>query len=142
VRISIIDYIKSNIKSFMDSQNILIIDDDSRLRELIKSFLKENGFVASGVENAAKAEELLQYLNYDLIILDQMMPQKTGTEFLQDLREKSNTPVIMLTAMGDAEHRITGLENGADDYISKPFEPKELLLRIRFCGAYLIVIQQ
>ena len=110
--------------------NILIIDDDNRLRELLKKYLAENGFVVATAENPIKAREILDYLEFDLIILDGMMPHETGAQFLAKFRPQNKTPILMLTAMGEAEQRINGLELGADDYLVKPFEPKELLLRI------------
>lgn len=110
--------------------HILVIDDDNRLRSLLKKYLTENGFLVVGADGAAHARELLQTLIFDLIILDVMMPHETGTEFLQKFRSANNTPVLMLTAMGEGADRIKGLELGADDYLTKPFEPKELLLRI------------
>lgn len=112
------------------NKNILVIDDDTRLRELLKKFLTENGFLVVAADSAAKARELLQYLVFDLIVLDVMMPVENGTEFLAKLRATNQTPVLMLTAMAESQHRITGLELGADDYLAKPFEPKELILRI------------
>lgn len=110
--------------------HILVIDDDNRLRGLLKKYLSENGFLVVSASDAANARELLQSLLFDLIILDVMMPQETGMEFLKKFRSSNNTPVLMLTAMGEGQDRIKGLELGADDYLTKPFEPKELLLRI------------
>ena len=115
----------------MIQTNILVIDDDTRLRGLLKKYLVENGFVVATTENPKKALETLKYLVFDAIVLDQMMPEMTGTEFLQNFRKSSQTPVIMLTANAETTDRITGLELGADDYLAKPFEPKELLLRIK-----------
>lgn len=110
--------------------HILVVDDDTRIRELLKRYLHDHGFFISTAKNAKDASALLQDLFYDLLIVDVMMPGETGIELTKRLREKSTTPVLMLTAMGEAEHRIAGLESGADDYLSKPFEPRELLLRI------------
>lgn len=110
--------------------HILVVDDDSRIRSLLSAYLNEQGFRVSIAENAEDAEKKLKGLVYDLIILDVMMPGKNGYEFLKGFRLLNSTPVLMLTARGEVEDRITGLEKGADDYIVKPFEPKELLLRI------------
>ena len=112
-------------------KHILVIDDDTRLRSLLQRYLREQGFQVSAVKGAKDAESLLEYYKIDLMIVDIMMPEITGTEFLQKIRSENNlTPVILLTAMGEASDRIKGLEFGADDYIAKPFEPKELVLRI------------
>lgn len=110
--------------------NILVIDDDQRLRQLISKYLREHNMIVVAVKSASEAREALKYLVFDLIILDVMMPQESGHEFLQDFRVDSELPVLMLTAMGESKDRIQGLELGADDYLPKPFEPKELLLRI------------
>lgn len=112
-------------------QHILVVDDDTRIRNLLGKFLIENGFVVTLAEDAASAREKMTQFSFDLLVLDVMMPGETGFEFLKNLRQASDVPVIMLTAMGDSEDRIHGLESGADDYLPKPFEPKELLLRIR-----------
>lgn len=111
--------------------HILVVDDDRRLRELLSKFLREQGYYVSTAKNAAVAQEGLEFFYFDLLIVDIMMPGKTGIEFTQDLRDhKFNVPVIMLTAMGEVDDRISGLESGADDYLSKPFNPRELILRI------------
>ncbi len=115
---------------FDDKKHILIVDDDTRLRSLLERYLLENNFLASTAKDAFEAEALNKEYQFDLIILDVMMPKKTGIEFLQDFRQNNNTPVILLTAMGETPDRINGLEIGADDYLTKPFEPKELILRI------------
>jgi two-component system phosphate regulon response regulator OmpR len=109
---------------------ILVVDDDTRLRNLLTKYLNENGFDVSNAKDAFDAEEKLTDDNFDLLVVDVMMPNKTGVEFVKNLREKSKVPVLMLTAMGEIDDRIAGLESGADDYLQKPFEPKELLLRI------------
>lgn len=114
-----------------DKTHILVVDDDTRLRSLLQRFLRDNGFMVSMAKDAETAREMLGNYKFDLLILDIMMPNETGLEFLAALRLESNVPVIMLTAMGDTEDRITGLEAGADDYLPKPFEPKELVLRIK-----------
>lgn len=111
-------------------KHILVIDDDTRLRALLEKYLAENGFLVSSAKDAETARKILQEYVFDLLILDVMMPNELGTEFLTKLREQSDVPVILLTAMGEASDKINGLEIGADDYICKPFEPKELLLRI------------
>ncbi len=112
------------------SHKILVIDDDTRLRNLLGKFLEENNFVASLAKDAFEADEIMKKTDFDLLIVDIMMPGETGIEFTQKLRLNSKIPVIMLTARGEFEDRIKGLESGADDYLQKPFEPKELLLRI------------
>jgi two-component system phosphate regulon response regulator OmpR len=114
-----------------DLPHILIIDDDTRLRNLISTYLRDNGFVAFGVESAEKARTALADMEFDLIVLDVMMPKEDGHQFLENLREKSQIPVLMLTALGETSDRIKGLAGGADDYLSKPFEPQELVLRIQ-----------
>jgi two-component system phosphate regulon response regulator OmpR len=112
-------------------KHILVVDDDTRLRSLLQRYLREQNFLVSAAKDVAEAEMFLNNYTFDLLIVDIMMPKVTGTEFLQKLREDNNTiPVILLTAMGDTDDRIKGLEYGADDYIAKPFEPKELVLRI------------
>lgn len=111
--------------------HILVVDDDTRLRSLLQRFLRENDFYVSVAKDASAAREKLENYKFDLLIVDIMMPGETGLEFLSKLRAEDNVPVILLTAMGETSDRITGLENGADDYLSKPFEPKELLLRIK-----------
>ncbi len=111
---------------------LLVVDDDTRIRTLLQKYLIEQGYFVSTVKDAFEAEKIIKEIKFNLIILDLMMPGKTGIEFTKELRktEKSYTPIIMLTAMGELNDRITGLEIGADDYLAKPFEPKELLLRI------------
>lgn len=112
--------------------HILVIDDDTRLRRLLKKYLTDNGFEVSEVSNPYEAEEVLALFTFDLIIMDVMMPKKNGLDFTKELRDKGMvTPILMLTAMGDSSNRISGLENGADDYLPKPFEPRELVLRIQ-----------
>ena len=112
-------------------KHILVVDDDTRLRSLLQRYLREQNFLVSAAKDVAEAEMFLNNYSFDILIVDIMMPKITGTEFLQQLRENNNSiPVILLTAMGDTDDRIKGLEYGADDYIAKPFEPKELVLRI------------
>ncbi len=117
----------------MDRQaHILVVDDDERLRDLLDDYLTENDFLVSVAASSLDARKTLELITFDLIVLDVMMPGETGLEFLQYFREKNaTTPVLMLTAMGEAEDRIEGLAMGADDYLPKPFEPKELLLRLK-----------
>ena len=112
-------------------KHILVVDDDTRLRSLLQRYLREQGFLVSAAKDAAEAEGFLKTYLFDILIVDIMMPKVTGIEFLERLREGGNwVPVILLTAMGEAADRISGLETGADDYVPKPFEPKELVLRI------------
>lgn len=115
----------------MDMQaHILVVDDDPRLRALLQKFLTRSGFMVSGARDSAHARSLLRSLDVDLIVLDVMMPGEDGLALTTSLRETMTTPILLLTARGDAEDRIRGLEAGADDYLGKPFEPRELLLRI------------
>ena len=114
-----------------NSAHILVVDDDNRIRSLLQRFLRDNEFYVSVAKDAASAREMLKEYRFDLLIVDIMMPEESGLEFLQTLRQESNVPVIMLTAMGETADRISGLECGADDYLPKPFEPKELVLRIK-----------
>ena len=111
--------------------HILIVDDDNRIRDLLKDYLSENKYIVSTAENADQAKERLKYLKFDIIILDVMMPGQNGYELTKDIKDQIKVPIILLTAKGEVENRIKGLEIGADDYIGKPFEPKELLLRIK-----------
>ena len=111
--------------------HILVVDDDNRLRSLLQRFLRDNAFYVSVAKNAKEARERMKEYKFDLLIVDIMMPEESGLEFLSVLRQESDVPVIMLTAMGETEDRIAGLECGADDYLPKPFEPKELVLRIK-----------
>ena len=111
--------------------HILIVDDDDRIRNLLKDYLSENNYIVSAAENAVQAKEKLQYLRFDIIILDVMMPGQNGYDFTKEIKKKIKVPVILLNAKGEVENRIKGLELGADDYLGKPFEPKELLLRVK-----------
>jgi two-component system, OmpR family, phosphate regulon response regulator OmpR len=111
--------------------HILVVDDDDRIRDLLKDFLSENNYIVSTAENAEQAKEKIEYFKFDIIILDVMMPGQNGYELTQDIKRELKVPIILLTAKGEVENRIKGLELGADDYIGKPFEPKELLLRIK-----------
>tara|TARA_B100000242_G_C42925322_1_gene429076 strand:+ start:165 stop:863 length:699 start_codon:yes stop_codon:yes gene_type:complete len=111
--------------------HILIVDDDDRIRELLKDFLSDNDYIVSSAENSEQAKERLRYIKFDIIILDVMMPGQNGYDLTKEIKKKFNIPIILLTAKGEVENRIKGLEIGADDYIGKPFEPKELLLRVK-----------
>ena len=111
--------------------HILVVDDDDGIRDLIKQYLTGKKFLITTARNAEEAKEKVSIIKFDLIVLDIMMPGKTGLEFTAENREKINTPIILLTAKAEPNERIEGLEIGADDYLPKPFEPKELVLRIR-----------
>ena len=113
------------------SGHILVVDDDDGIRDLVKQYLSENNFLITTAKNAEEAKEKISIIKFDLIVLDIMMPGKTGLEFTLENKDKINTPIILLTAKGEATERIKGLEVGADDYLPKPFEPKELILRIK-----------
>ena len=110
--------------------HILVVDDDEGIRLLVKKYLNENKYLVTTAESAEDAKEKIKLIKFDLIILDIMMPGKSGLEFIQDNKDKIDTPIILLTAKGQANERVEGLEVGADDYLPKPFEPKELILRI------------
>jgi len=114
-----------------EPSHILVVDDDKRLRELLRRYLAERGFRVTVAADAAEAWARLESLAFDLIVLDVMMPGQSGFDFTEALRLKSQVPILMLTAMGEPEERIQGLERGADDYLAKPFEPRELVLRIQ-----------
>ena len=114
-----------------NKKHILIVDDDNRIRELLKEYLRENDYIVSTSENAENAKIKLTHFKFDLIVLDVMMPGQNGYDLTKEIKKNIEIPIILLTAKGEVENRIKGLELGADDYISKPFEPKELLLRIR-----------
>ena len=111
--------------------NILVVDDDDRIRSLLKDYLSRNDYVVSTAENAAEAKIKLEYIKFDILILDIMMPGQSGYELTKEIKNKIKIPIILLTAKGEVENRIKGLEIGADDYLGKPFEPRELLLRIK-----------
>lgn len=110
--------------------HLLIVDDDERIRGLLQKFLVHNGFLVTSARDAAHARRILSGLEFDMIIMDVMMPGEDGISMTRRLRETISTPILLLTAKGDTEDRIKGLEAGADDYLAKPFEPKELLLRV------------
>ena len=111
--------------------HILVVDDDEGIRSLVKRYLNENNFLVTTAKNAEDATEKIEVINFDIIILDIMMPGKSGLQFIHDNKNKIVTPIILLTAKGTADERVEGLEIGADDYLPKPFEPKELLLRVK-----------
>lgn len=111
--------------------HILVIDDDDRLRDLLRRFLEESGFRVTDAASANEATSFMSGTAFDLLVIDVMMPGMTGVELLKKIRQTNNVPALFLTAMGETENRIDGLEAGADDYIAKPFEPRELILRIR-----------
>ena len=110
--------------------HILIVDDDDRIRDLVKEYLSQNNFLVSTAKDSDDALEKTKIVKFDLIVLDIMMPGETGLEFTQNYKNKIDTPILLLTAKGEPSERIEGLEIGADDYLTKPFEPKELILRI------------
>ena len=111
--------------------HILVVDDDNGIRSLVKQYLNENNFLVTTAISAEDALEKILIIKFDLIVLDIMMPGKSGLEFIHENKEKIDTPIILLTAKGEADDRVEGLEIGADDYLHKPFEPKELTLRIK-----------
>ena len=111
--------------------HILVVDDDEGIRSLVKKYLNENKYIVNTAESAEEASKKIKIIKFDLIILDIMMPGKNGLEFIQENKKKLDTPIILLTAKGQANERVEGLEIGADDYLAKPFEPKELILRIK-----------
>ena len=111
--------------------HILLVDDDERIRSLVKKYLNENNFLVTTADSAENASEKVKIIKFDLIILDIMMSGKSGLDFIKEHKKDLDTPVILLTAKGEASERVEGLELGADDYLAKPFEPKELILRIK-----------
>jgi two-component system phosphate regulon response regulator OmpR len=117
--------------AIQDQPHVLVVDDDRRLRDLLRRYLAEHGYIVTSAKDAADARARLTGLAFDAIILDVMMPGEDGFTLTETLRRTSAVPILLLTAMDEVEHRITGLERGADDYLAKPFEPRELLLRLR-----------
>ena len=111
--------------------HILVVDDDDRIRDLVKQYLNENNFLVTTANSAEDANKKIEVVKFDLIVLDIMMPGKSGLEFTRENKNAINTPIILLTAKGEVSERVEGLEVGADDYLPKPFEPKELVLRIK-----------
>jgi two-component system phosphate regulon response regulator OmpR len=122
------------VNTQVQDAHLLVVDDDARLRALIQRYLSSNGYRVSAAADAAEARTLMKSMAFDLLIVDVMMPGESGLEFTQSIRAQSQIPVLMLTARGEPEDRIAGLERGADDYLGKPFEPRELLLR---CAALI-----
>lgn len=123
-------------KNLGDLPHVLVVDDDDRIRDLVARYLQEHGFFVSVAENAAEAKEILKIGEFDALVVDVMMPGQTGMEFTQDIREQGvfgqrDIPVLLLTAMGEVEDKIEGLTSGADDYLTKPFDPRELVLRLQ-----------
>jgi two-component system phosphate regulon response regulator OmpR len=111
--------------------HVLVVDDDDRIRDLVARYLTEHGFVVATTAGAAEARAALEAFTFDVLVVDVMMPGETGLEFTRALRVKNDIPVLLLTALGETDDRITGLESGADDYLPKPFEPRELVLRLQ-----------
>ena len=111
--------------------HILVVDDDDRIRELVKEYLEENNFLVTTAKDSFDAKKKIEIIKFDILILDIMMPGESGLSLTKEVKEKNPTPIILLTAKGETQNRIEGLELGADDYLGKPFEPKELLLRIK-----------
>ena len=111
--------------------HVLLVDDDDGIRSLVKKYLNENNFLVTTADSSENASEKIKIIKFDIIILDIMMPGKSGLEFIEEHKKNLDTPIILLTAKGEAKERIEGLEKGADDYLPKPFEPKELILRIK-----------
>ena len=111
--------------------HILVVDDDDGIRSLVKKYLNENNFLVTTADSAEDASEKIKIIKFDIVVLDIMMPGKSGLEFIDEHKKSLDTPIILLTAKGEAKERIEGLEKGADDYLPKPFEPKELILRIK-----------
>ena len=111
--------------------HILIVDDDDRIRILVKQYLQDNNYLVTTAKDAFDAKNKIDLIKFDLIVLDIMMPKKSGLEFTGELKKENKVPIILLTAKGEIHERVEGLERGADDYLGKPFEPKELLLRIK-----------
>ena len=114
-----------------EKKHILVVDDDDRIRELIKEYLENNNFYVTTAKHAEDAKNKIKLIKFDLIILDIMMPGQNGLDLAKEIKSSNDQPIILLTAMGETSDRISGLETGADDYLPKPFEPKELLLRIK-----------
>ena len=137
----VIGYVEQSGERLSNKSHILVVDDDTRLRELLQRYLSDNGFAVSSTSSAAKARQLLAALTFDLIVLDVMMPQEDGLTFTEWLRLTNDVPILMLTARGEIQDRIAGLERGVDDYLAKPFDPQELLLRIRTILRRVIIVE-
>ena len=121
----------NNLTQLSGMPHVLVVDDDRRLRSLLKDYLSENGFLVSASESAGDARAKMEYFDFDILVVDVMMEGETGLEFMQTLRSCDDIPILLLTAMGESEDRIRGLASGADDYLAKPFEPQELVLRLQ-----------
>lgn len=121
----------SPIQNPAELPHILVVDDDERIRELVSRFLCENGFLPVTAKDAAEAREILKRFEFDVMVVDVMMPGESGLELTKFIRQMEDVPVLLLTALGEAQDRIAGLESGADDYLAKPFEPRELVLRLQ-----------
>tara|TARA_B100000686_G_C16640537_1_gene889837 strand:+ start:343 stop:1041 length:699 start_codon:yes stop_codon:yes gene_type:complete len=122
---------KNDLTQLSGIPHVLVIDDDRRLRLLLKDYLSENGFLVSTSESAGNGREKMEYFSFDILVVDVMMEGETGLEFMRTLRSSDDIPILLLTAMGESEDRIRGLASGADDYLTKPFEPQELVLRLQ-----------
>jgi two-component system phosphate regulon response regulator OmpR len=120
-----------NIEQLGQKPHVLVVDDDDRIRDLVARYLTEHGFVVATTAGAAEARAVLEVFSFDVLVVDVMMPGETGLEFTRDLRSRGDIPVLLLTALGETDDRIAGLETGADDYLAKPFEPRELVLRLQ-----------
>src|SRR5215471_15358912 len=125
-----------------DSPHLLVVDDDQRLRSLLQRYLTAGGFRVTAAADAAEARTLIKSIDFDCLILDVMMPGENGLDLASDLRAQSEIPILMLTARGDSNDRILGLERGADDYLAKPFEPRELALRISALIRFFLMIRR
>ncbi len=121
----------SNVSDYAALPHILVVDDDDRIRELVARYLSEHGFFVSTAEDAKEATAILALAEYDALVVDVMMPGQSGMEFTEELRQKNDVPILLLTAMGETEDKISGLSAGADDYLTKPFDPRELVLRLQ-----------
>jgi len=119
-----------NTQDFQNLPHILVVDDDDRIRNLVSRYLNEHGFLSFTASDAAQAKEILKIGEFDALVLDVMMPGQDGRSLTQELRNDNDTPIILLTAMAEADDRVSGLQVGADDYITKPFDPRELVLRL------------
>ena len=121
----------NDLTQLSEMPHVLVVDDDRRLRSLLKDYLSETGFLVSTAESAGDARTKMKYFGFDILVVDVMMEGETGIEFMQTLRSCDDIPILLLTAMGESEDRIRGLASGADDYLAKPFEPQELVLRLQ-----------
>lgn len=122
--------VSAPLESFTEKPHILVVDDDDRIRDLVSRYLRDHEFMVLTAADAAEAGEMLSRFSFDALVVDIMMPGQTGLEFTAHLRKSNDVPVLLLTALGETDDRIKGLESGADDYLAKPFEPRELVLRL------------